>query len=94
MEWYEIKCDSKRSVKFPEKVLPAHVSSPPNQNAYGKIKKFFRKKNLTALFPVNKLGGIIKKGQWAWLAKGSTLQVVSLKNGYTMSTFEFAESNG
>lgn len=41
-----------------------------------------------------KLGGIIRQGEWAWLARNSMLQIVNLRNGQTISTFEFCDSRG
>ena len=41
-----------------------------------------------------KQGGIIRNGEWAWQARGSMLQIISLRNGQTISSYEFCESKG
>lgn len=50
--------------------------------------------SLVSSFSDKKLGGVIRRGEWAWLAQNSVLQIASLRNGQTISTYEFCESGG
>ena len=45
-------------------------------------------------FVGQKQGGIIRNGEWAWQTRGSALQIISLRNGQTISSYEFCESKG
>ncbi|KNC31049.1 hypothetical protein FF38_03767 [Lucilia cuprina] len=81
MEWHDIEVDGRHTVKFTD--LPyVPLTSPPQSP------------DAEELFIGQKLGGIIRHGEWAWLARNSVLQIVSLRNGQTISSYEFCESRG
>ncbi|XP_037808264.1 protein ELYS homolog [Lucilia sericata] len=81
MEWHDIEVDGRHTVKFTD--LPyVPLTSPPQSP------------DAEELFIGQKIGGIIRHGEWAWLARNSVLQIVSLRNGQTISSYEFCESRG
>ncbi|XP_073834708.1 AT hook containing transcription factor 1 homolog [Musca autumnalis] len=87
MEWYDLEVDGRQTVKFADLHLP--LLSPTASSSSSP-----RSPNEEEPFIDKKLGGIIRHGEWAWLAKNAMLQIVSLRNGQTISTYEFCESRG
>ncbi|XP_058974667.1 protein ELYS homolog [Musca domestica] len=90
MEWYDLEVDGRQTVKFADLQLPllsptAAASSSSNSP---------KSPSDDDQFVDKKLGGIIRHGEWAWLAKNSMLQIVSVRSGQTISTYEFCESRG
>lgn len=104
MEWQEIEVDGRHTVKFTD--LPYVPLASPSQSSdtgdlfIGKCIILMLLKN--CLFALNnylhltgkKLGGILRHGEWGWLARYSVLQIVSLRNGHSISSYEFSESRG
>ncbi|XP_059224000.1 protein ELYS homolog [Stomoxys calcitrans] len=82
MEWYDIEVDGRQTTKFADNINLPLLRSPslsPGEEEHVVDKK---------------LGGIIRRGEWAWLARNTVLQIVSLRNGQTISTYEFCQSRG
>ncbi|XP_075156172.1 AT hook containing transcription factor 1 homolog isoform X2 [Haematobia irritans] len=82
MQWYDIEVDGRQTVKFADNIYLPLLRSPSLSPTEEEplIEK--------------KLGGILRRGEWAWLARNSLLQIVSLRNGQAISTYEFCESQG
>lgn len=110
MEWYDLEVDGRQTVKFADLQLPllsptAAASSSSNSpkspcdddqfvGKFGSIPKGIAIILWIIYFSDKKLGGIIRHGEWAWLAKNSMLQVVSVRSGQTISIYEFCEPRG